>query len=90
MPDVELQNYKGGRGQKATFDSFKLDTLENTRKTFAKIIEEYGTGGISENMGRALTYMLAQYLNYWKLEKELDIEERLEAVEELYEKERKR
>lgn len=82
MADTDLQTYHGGRGKKATFEALDLDTLEDSRKSFARVIKAYGAGEISENMGRALTYMLSNYLNYWKLEKDLEIEERLDRIEE--------
>ncbi len=61
----------------------KLDTLPETRRSYADVITAYATGKISENMGRALTYMLSQYLNYYRLEKDLEIEKRILELEEV-------
>ena len=76
-----MNTCKGGRGNKATFTGFDLDTVEGSRETLARIITCYATGEISENQGRALTYMMANYLSYWKHEADMRIEERIEAIE---------
>ena len=76
-----METYKGGRGKKPTFSDFRLDTLDETRETFASIIKAYGSGEISESMGRALTYMLSNYLNYWKLIEDVEIAKKLEEIE---------
>ena len=82
MSDTPLTTFKGGRGQKPTFSTLNLDTFDDTRATFARIIKAYGEGKISEGMGRSLTYMLASYLNYWKHADDLRIDKRLEELEE--------
>ena len=79
----ELQPYHGGRGKKSTFTKLNLDSLSDTRISYADIIKAYASGEISENMGRALTYMLSQYLNYWRLEKDLEIEKRIQEIEKM-------
>ena len=65
----------------ATTPVIQLDTLENSRKTFARIIEHYAAGEISENQSRAFCYLLGGFLSYWKLEKDLEIEQRIEELE---------
>jgi len=77
-----MDTYKGGRGNKATFNgTLRLNNLENTRKSYARIIKCYAKGDMSENMGRALSYMLTGYLSYFKLIKDLQIEDRIEKLE---------
>jgi hypothetical protein len=60
----------------------KLNTLEGTREFFQEVIEIYTQAGISENNLRAMCYALKGYLGYWTLIKNVEIEERLDAIEE--------
>ena len=84
--DTELDTYKGGRGNKATFKGLvKLDTLEDAKESYAKIIKAYLKGNISENMGRAASYLLTGYLGYFKVLKDIQIEDRIEAIEQALE-----
>lgn len=85
MSELNLQTYKGGRGKKPTFKDIDVYTLESTRASFGRVIQAYGKGEVSESMARTLAYLFTNYLGYWKLEKELQIEERLEKMQELYE-----
>ena len=81
---MKTETYTGGRGHKATFKELKLNTLEDTRKSYAEIIDAYAKGKTSENQARALAYLLAGYLNYWKEEKNQELEERLTELEQKY------
>ena len=74
--------YPGGRGCKATFTDLNLDTVEDTRASYAALIKAYAAGETSENQARALAYLFAGYLQYWRTVKDLDIEQRLDAIEE--------
>ena len=76
-----LTTFPGGRGKKATFTGLNLDTLDDTRQSFARVIREYSTGDISENMARTLGYLLSNYLAYWKHADDLRIEARIQAIE---------
>ena len=78
---MNLETYKGGRGNTATFTGLKLDTLENCRESYARVIHAYAQGEISENMARTLSYLFTGLLTYWKLEKDIEIEKRIEAIE---------
>lgn len=81
--------YKGGRGNiGGDHVELNLDTLDDTTESYARVIKAYNEGRISENKGRALTYMFSGYLNYWKMKKDLQIEARLDEIEDLL-KERK-
>ncbi len=60
----------------------KLNTLEGTREFYQEVIELFATAGISENNLRALCYALSGYLQYWRLIKDVEIEERIDAIEE--------
>ena len=77
-----MDTYTGGRGNKATFTGLKLDTLEECRESYTRVLHAYAAGEISENMARALSYLFTGLLNYWKLEKDIEIEKRIAAIEE--------
>lgn len=63
-----------------------LNTPENSRKTLARLIRKYNADQIDEQKFKALVYAINYLLSYWKLEKELDIERRIEALEEAMER----
>ena len=68
-----------------------LTDIDNTMEFYRNLIEGYVNGhAVPEKDRRALVYALRGYLDYLKHKDDLRLEERLEAVEELYEKERKR
>lgn len=60
----------------------RLNSLENSRKSFARIIREYMRGDLDRVTFRDLVFAMSGFLGYWRTEKELDIEERLLALEE--------
>ena len=76
----KIQTRQGGGGSVSTTPIIQLDTLENSRKTFARIIEHYAAGEISENQSRAFCYMLGGFLSYWKLEADLSIQQDIEQI----------
>ena len=78
---MALETFKGGRGNKATFTEIDLSTLPRSRETYARIIEAYAAGEVSENQARALSYLLTGFLAYWKLEIDVQFEARLEEIE---------
>ena len=59
----------------------RLNSLENSRRSFARIIRMYARGEIDRNVYRDLCYGLTGFLSYWKLEKDCQIEDRLDAIE---------
>ena len=71
---------QGDRGVNSAEVEFSLATLEDSRKTFSGIIEAYAAGGISENKARCLGYLFSNFLPFWKLEKDIDIEKDLEEI----------
>jgi hypothetical protein len=60
----------------------RLNTIENSRRTLASIIREFHKGKIDETTFRALVYGMSKLLEYFRIEKELQIEERLDAIED--------
>ena len=59
----------------------RLNTLENSRKTYNRVARAYLAGEIDTEKARGLGYLLNGILQYWKLEADLRIEERLDAIE---------
>lgn len=60
----------------------RLNTLENTRKSYARILRAYNKDELSENKFRNLCYGLSGYLSYFKLIKDLDIEKDIKEIKE--------
>ena len=60
----------------------RLNTLENARKSFARIMRAYSKKTIDEKQARCFAYLFEKYLSYLKFEAEEDIEARLVALEE--------
>ena len=60
----------------------RLNTVGNSRKSLARIIREYADGTMDSQKARDLAYLFSHYLGYFKLEKDCEIEKRLELIEE--------
>jgi len=60
----------------------RLNSLENSRKSFARIIRLYMCGELDRVMFRDLVFAMSGLLGFWRAEKELDIEDRLLSLEE--------
>jgi hypothetical protein len=69
----------------AFFQNLKLETLEDAKKFYGQVVEAYAQHAISERNLRALVYALSNYLPYLKFEKDIEIEERIEALEKTIE-----
>ena len=52
-----------------------------TRRTIGRLIRRYARGELEEATFKGILYGLQQYLSWFKFEKDLDIEARLEALE---------
>jgi len=59
-----------------------LNTIHNSRLSLSRVIRLYAKGQLKENTMRALTYGLSHLLKYWELEKNLQIEEQIEKINE--------
>ena len=59
----------------------RLNTLDNSRKSLARVLNSFHRGDMEEGKYRALVYGLAHYLQYWKLIKDVEIERRLDDLE---------
>ena len=62
-----------------------LNNITNSRKTLARIIRWYFAGEIAAEKYRNLVYGISNLLNAFKLESGLEIEKRIERIEELLE-----
>ena len=58
-----------------------FDTIINAKKSIKKINKKYVAGNIPDPMYRNLIYMLSQSISLLKLEKDIEIEKRLEELE---------
>ncbi|SIP92997.1 hypothetical protein SAMN05920897_101319 [Alkalispirochaeta americana] len=76
---TEQNNRKQSRG--VPF-ALRLRSVASTRQTFARVLREYARGTISQDEYRQLVWGLSQYLGALRLEKESEIEDRLQEIEE--------
>ena len=63
----------------------RLNTLANTKKSYCRLLREYLRGEIDTEHARAAAYLMNGLLQYWRLESDLRIEERLEKIEQALE-----
>jgi len=89
---VEEITMDGHHKEKSAYlQNVNLTDIDGTMDFYRQVIEGFINGhAVSESDMRAIVYALRGYLDYLKHKDDLRIEERLEAIEELYEKERKR
>jgi len=59
----------------------RLNTVENGRKTLASIVRRYEKGLIPEQEARTLRYLMDGLLAWFRLEKDIQLEKRIEALE---------
>ena len=60
----------------------RLNTPENTRKTLGRLTRLFDAGEIKETKYRALVYGLSKLLEYFRFEKDIEIEKRILVIEE--------
>ena len=60
----------------------RLNTLENSRKTYSRVARAYLAGELDSEKARTLGYLLNGILQFWKLEIEKEFEQRLTAIED--------
>lgn len=82
----------GNRKEKSAYlQNVNLTDLDGTMDFYRQVIEGFINGhAVSESDMRALVYALRGYLDYLKHKDDLRLEERIEELEELYAKERKK
>ncbi len=69
-----------------TLKKLRLNTLEHSTKTFARILRARAAGKISSKFYRDMVYGMSNYLAYWKLIKDCQIEQKMEAIIESLDK----
>lgn len=62
--------------------SLRLRSLKSSRQTLARIVREHARGNLDRDTFKDLVYGMSHLLSYMKTEKELDVEARLEAIED--------
>ena len=62
---------------------FRLNTLENSRKTYTRLIRAVGRDEIALDKGRALGYLFVGYLGYWKEEQNIEAMRLLEEIRDI-------
>lgn len=67
----------------------RLNTHQNARKSMARLIRLYDKDEISDTKFRNLCYALSRLLEYFRFEKDLEVEERLDKLEQYVEKAKK-
>jgi hypothetical protein len=60
----------------------RLNTLENSRLSYNRIARAYLSGEIQTEQARTLGYLMNGILQFWRLEKDLEVERRLEQIEQ--------
>jgi hypothetical protein len=63
------------------FRRFPIGSIDQTQTTFAQVLRRYARGELEDNYYRGLVWGLSQYLGVLKLQRELDLDERLETLE---------
>ena len=85
--DEQITRRTGDYGEPAPF-SLRLRSIKSARQTLARILRERGKGNIDRETFRDLIYGMSHLLAFMKTEKELDIEERLQVIEDRLEAQR--
>jgi len=58
-----------------------LSNLQKTRKSYSKLIRQYAAGEIKDAVQfRNLVYSFSVLLQFWKTEKDIDIEKKLDEI----------
>lgn len=65
--------------------TLRLNTLENSRKTLARLMRLHASGKVERDMFKDLVYGCSVLLSFFKAELDQDFAERLEHVEEMLE-----
>ena len=64
----------------------RLQTLDGAMDVYSEVIDRYAKAEIGQNDARTLGYLLAGLLNYFKFRADMDIEQRIEALEQRLER----
>jgi len=64
------------------FPRFPLNTIEQTRRSFARVIRMYIKKKIGREEYRDLVYGLSSYANVFKIQKDLEMADMLNEIQE--------
>ena len=59
----------------------RLGSVKACRQSMTRLVREYGKGRVDSTTFRTTVWALGQLVTYWRLEKDLEIEKRIEALE---------
>lgn len=66
----------------------RLNTLQNARRTYARILRARFTGEIDRETYRDLVYGFSTFIGMWKLQQTEELAERIDALEAMLEEQR--
>jgi len=69
--------------------NLRLRTLKSSKNTFAKLMRERAAGRMDDGLFRSLIWSMSVYIGFLRLETEQNINDRLDALENLLKQEGK-
>jgi hypothetical protein len=60
----------------------RLNSLENSRRTYARLLRAYFNGEIEQQKFRDLVYGFSTFIGMWKLQQAEELAERIDRIEE--------
>lgn len=69
-------------GGKTSIRKLRMNSYENVKKSYLRIIKEYDGDELEADKFRNLIYAFSKYLEFLKFEKQQEIEKRLAVIEE--------
>jgi len=82
MSDSVLTGKNNSNQSRGVPFTLRLRSVTSTRQTFARVLREYARGTIGQDEYRQLVWGLSQYLGALRLEKDTEIEARLQEIED--------
>lgn len=64
----------------------RMGSVKSCRTTMVRLTREYAAGKVDDSTFRAVIWAMGQLISYWRLEKDLQIEARIEAIEKQLER----
>ena len=81
MTENALTTAPSKRKNTSVLPRLDLKSPDATRRTIGRVIRKYAKGEIDEQLFKGVLYGLQSYLAWFKFERDLDIEKRLEELE---------
>ena len=81
MTENALTKAPSKRKSTDTLPRLDLKSPDATRRTIGRIIRRYAKGELDETIYKGVLYGLQSYLAWFRFERDLDIEQRIEALE---------